>query len=161
LTRGLCVDQGKITRFLHYARRSGFAHSTNVNYLSACSEALRYIAQRQLSMEERATLEQTREYFKLLRKVRNKARHKEVRARNSREAMEGDGTWLDLRVLGQIAAIVELEADAISSRCETALAEIDLEDAVRYRESLVLLLLAKYVNPESSWFSVFLHTGCP
>ena len=58
--------------------------------------------------------------------------------------MESDGTWLDLSRLGEIAAAVELAADSLLTRVQSGgSGEIGVIDAVRYREMVIFLLLAK------------------
>lgn len=55
-----------------------------------------------------------------------------------------DGTWLDAKLLGPIAAVVETEADALAAKYVTAKTQddIDVADAVLYRQYIVFLLQA-------------------
>jgi hypothetical protein len=130
-------------------RKAEFTHGSILKYLHANSLCVDYLLQLKLSIEDRMALEQTKHWYKNMKKPRSKAMHKEVRSRNCLESMKEDGMWLDVGILNGIQQSVDAKADELVAKAVQF--KPTLEDCIEFRHYLVFTMyqqgkICRYVD---------------
>ena len=96
-----------------------------------------------ISLEQRATLEQSREHYKKLKKSHQRVRHREVKDRNSREALQANDKWIPLVALAAIQAEVNIKVDELLTATKLMGVKATMEQAVFFRRATVFTIYSK------------------